>query len=140
VDGDPDGEADTVTADRPGRERQQDVVIRLSEPVVRALVAAREARGVTLTEVVLDAVDRAWPDLETIAPPMPEPSSPLPLRTRRRRSGGSQGQRVHLRLTPTERFTLEHVVDATTAGSLTDLIERVLRHTLEVKESPGPLQ
>jgi hypothetical protein len=62
---------------------------------------------------------------------MPERSSPLPPRTRRRRSGGSQGQQVHLRLTPSGRATLEDVIDRTTAGSLTDLVERVLRHTLK---------
>jgi hypothetical protein len=132
----PDGGDDTIqqepSAETGERERQRDVVIRLSEPVVRALIAARDARGVTTSEVVLDAVDRAWPDLEKVAPPMPERSSPLPPRTRRRRSGGSRGQRVHLRLTPSERATLEDVVDRTTAGSLTDLVERVLSHALGV--------
>jgi hypothetical protein len=74
----------------------------------------------------------AWPELDAIVPPAPQRASPLPPRTRRRRSGGSRGQRVHLRLTPTERAALENVVDRTTAGSLTDLIERLLRHTLSV--------
>jgi hypothetical protein len=132
-----------VEADWAGKERQQDVVIRLSQPVVRALVAARAARGVTLSEVVLEAVDRAWPELDAIVPPAPARASPLPRRTRRRRPGGSRGQRVHLRLTPTERAALEDVVDPTTAGSLTDLIERVLRHTLAVHDEvaePRPRQ
>jgi hypothetical protein len=137
--GDAETEADTVEKGPPGKELQQDAVIRLSEPVVRALVGARAQRGVTTTEVVLDAVDRAWPELQTIIPPAPERASPLPPRTRRRRSGGSRGQRVHLRLTPTERAALENVVDHTTAGSLTDLIERLLRHTLAVdSEVPEP--
>ena len=74
----------------------------------------------------------AWPELDAIVPPAPQRASPLPPRTRRRRSCGSRGQRVHLRLTPTERAALENVVDRTTAGSLTDLIERLLRHTLSV--------
>jgi hypothetical protein len=120
------------SAEAGARERQQDVVIRLSEPVVHALIAARNAHGVSTSDVVLDAVDRAWPDLEKVTPPMPERTSPLPPRTRRRRSGGSRGQRVHLRLTPSERATLEDVVDRTTAGSLTDLVERVLSHALGV--------
>lgn len=116
-----------------GRERQQDVVIRLSDPVVRALIAARNQQpGLTTTDVVLDAVDRAWPDLDRIVPPVPARTSPLPPRTRHRRPGGTRGQRVHLRLTPSERAPLEELVETTTAGSLTDLIERVLRHTLDI--------
>lgn len=133
---DPDAAPGTPGAEElsghPRRERQRDVVIRLSAPVVRALLAARDARGVTTTDVVLDAVDRAWPQLEEIAPPAPARVSPLPPRTRARRPGGSGGQRVHLRLTPSERATLEEVVDRTTVGSLTDLVERILRHALEV--------
>lgn len=127
--GTPDAEE---VSGHPRRERQRDVVIRLSAPVVRALLAARDARGVTTTDVVLDAVDRAWPQLEEIAPPAPARVSPLPPRTRARRPGGSRGQRVHLRLTPSERATLEEVVDRTTVGSLTDLVERILRHALAV--------
>jgi hypothetical protein len=42
----------------------------------------------------------AWPELDAIVPPAPQRASPLPPRTRRRRSGGSRGQRVHLRLPP----------------------------------------
>jgi hypothetical protein len=61
--------------------------------------------------VVLDAADRAWPDLEKVAPPMPERSSPLPPPHPLAPLGGSQRQRVHLRLTPSERATLEDVVD-----------------------------
>lgn len=114
------------------RERQQDVVLRLSEAVVGALLAERDATGFTTTDVVLDAVDRVWHELDRVVPPAPSRTSPLPPRSRRRRPGGSQGQRVHLRLTPSERAILEDLVDHRAASNLTDLVERVLRHALAV--------
>lgn len=109
-------------------DRRLDVVLRLHRLVADRLLRARDESGATVTDVVLDAFDRCWPDLDQVAPPAPARSSPLPPRTRVRRRDVGTTRQVHLLLTAAERQHLEDVVDRTVAGSLTDLVERVLRH------------
>lgn len=96
---------------------------------------ARDERRCSYADVILDAVDAAWDDLEELAPPAPGRRSPLPRRTRHHRTNVGPTRQVHLLLTSAERRVLEEVVDTTTVGSLTDLVERVLRHHLGV--APG---
>lgn len=117
-------------------EQRQDVVLRIATPIHTALQRAREAQNSTYTDVVLDAVDACWSELDEILPPAPERNSPLPPRRRYHRTDVGPTTQVHLLLTDRERQVLERVVDTTGVGSLTDLIERVLRHHLDLHEQP----
>lgn len=67
---------------------EPDVVIRLSGPVVRALLAVRHPQpGLTTTDVMLDAVDRAWPELDRVCPARPSAHLAAPPHIRHRRRG-----------------------------------------------------
>ncbi len=110
----------------------QDVVLRLDPVVVDTLLAASDESGATITEVVLDAFDRCRQQMGEILPPVPPSASPVTPPIRRRRPGGGTTRRVELLLTAAERHQLEDVAGRTAAGSLTDLVEQVLRYNLEL--------
>lgn len=126
------GEARGVPAMRAPARAEADwpnVVLRLDQLVAERLLAARDRSGVAITDVVLDAFDRCWLQLNQIAPPLW--ASPLPPPTKLLPHRGAT-RKVHLHLTPAQRQQLEAAADRTAAASLTDLVERVLRHNFEL--------
>ncbi len=84
----------------------------------------------TTTDVVLDAFDRCWHEFDDIVPPAHARTFPLPPRTRRRRRHVGRARQLHLLLAPGEAGAARGARDRTVAGSLTDVVERVLRHHL----------
>lgn len=108
----------------------QDVLLRLDPHVVDGLLAGSDS-GATITGVVLDAFDRCRLQLGQIAPPALQSASPL-AHGIRVAPGEGPAPTVHLLLTAVERQQLEEVADRTVPGSLTDLVERVLRYHLEL--------